>query len=947
MLDHARQFITRVLPPPEEGHSYINIHWAQPGNDGRKFWDGRACATVDDAVKTLNWALKTDGSKDIYVCMSTQSRMEEKTSKRGYTYRRALRSSNDVVELKSLFIDVDVKEGAYEDTRQGLFALKQFVTSLGIPAPSAVVASGSGGFHAHWALDKALPRDDWQVLADALAKATQDLGLKCDTQCTVDSARILRVPDTFNHKTGEPRPVRLLSMGGEVSYDEMRQALEPYVGSLPKRTAEKIEANDELGAGLEAKAFPIIIDEVAKHCGFVSRSLGTGGRDNNNPLWFMTASIASFVEDGRDALHKMSDKHKDYEAKATDELYDRVVAKQGAKDIGWPKCSKIAGYGCPECASCPLLKQNKSPLNFAQVTATQVDHTLPDRFIRNPDGTIAVRAVNDDGTPLTIRLTHYPIMSGWLSPSPWVLHFSTILTDRKSTLFELPAEVIGAKDGLAKYLCAKGFFVGEKESKYLKEFFMAWIQKLQQTKDAVIAALPFGWSINNGKIDGFAYGGRVWGPREDRPAASPGGALHYQYTPKGDAQVWHELAHVVYSQDRPALNAILATAFAGPLVQMTGHPGLLLNAYSTESGIGKTTAMKCAQAVWGHPVLAMAALNDTANSVLGKMGQVKALPFFWDELKSEEQVKNFCNIVFNLTGGREKSRMNTDTSLRDSGTWHTIMVSASNESLIDPMSLKYRSTTAGLMRMFEYAVPPPPERAKDTSHVQRLIGKLEENFGHAGLAYAKFLGANHERVENQLKQIESDLNHELDIQQEERLWGATIAVLLAGATFANEIGLTRINVDDLKVFLTAALSGMRAEVKKTPTDMNDEMALSTILADFINSTRQDTLETNRTWVARGKPPKGAIQVLNDTTKIRRLGVQVSKEDRIMRISSSYFSEWMAKHGHSRKVFLDRMEKEYGFQIKAGKLGGGTELTAAIEHLIVIDMNHPKLANLIE
>lgn len=957
MLDHARQFITRVLPPPEEGQ-YINIHWSKvatnddgtpilkPNGEPVKWWDGRACPSVDEAIKTLQWVIG-HGDKDIYTCMSTQSRMEEKTSARGYAYKKALRSSNDVVSLKSLFIDVDVKEGAYEDTREALIALKAFVTSLGIPNPSAVVASGSGGFHAHWALDQALTRDEWQRLADALAKATQELGLKCDTQCTVDSARILRVPDTFNHKSGEPRPVRLLSMGEEVSYDEMLAALQPYIGVLPARPAERIEANDDLGAGVTAKAFPIIIDEVAKHCGFVSRSLGTGGMDNNNPLWFMTASIASFVEDGRDALHKMSDKHKGYEAKATDELYDRAVAKQKEKNYGWPQCSKIAGYGCPECQTCPLLKQNKSPLNFAQVTANQVDKTLPDRFMRNSDGTIAVRAVNDDGTPLTIRLTHYPIMSGWLSPSPWVLHFSTILTDHKTTNFELPAEVIGAKDGLAKYLCSKGFFVGEKESKYLKEFFMAWIQKLQQTKDAVISALPFGWSINNGNIDGFAYGGRVWGTREDRPAASPGGALQYQYTPKGDPQVWHELAHVVYSQNRPGLNAILATAFAGPLVQLTGHHGLLLNAYSTESGIGKTTAMKCAQAVWGHPVLAMAALNDTANSVLGKMGQVKALPFFWDELKSEEQVRNFCNIVFNLTGGREKSRMNTDTSLRDSGTWHTIMVSASNESLIDPMALKYRSTTAGLMRMFEYAVPPPPEKAKDTTPVQRLIGKLEENFGHAGLEYAKFLGANHERVANDLAQLSSDLNHELDIQQEERLWSTTMAVLLAGATFANELKLTQIDVPGLKEFLIKTLHGMRSEVKKTPTDMNDEMALSTILADFINSTRHDTLETNRTWVARGKPPKGTIMVLNDVTKIRRLGVQVSKEDRIMRISSTYFSEWMADHGHSRKVFLDRMEKEYGFELKSGRLGGGTDLTSAFENLIVIDMNHTKLRNLIE
>lgn len=42
-----------------------------------------------------------------------------------------------------------------------------------------------------------------------------------------------------------------------------------------------------------------------------------------------------------------------------------------------------------------------------------------------------------------------------------------------------------------------------------------------------------------------------------------------------------------------------------------------------------------------------------------------------------------------------------------------------------------------------------------------------------------------------------------------------------------------------------------------------------------------------------------------------------------------------------------MEKEFGVEIKAGKLGGGTDLTSAFEHLVWIDMNHPKLKVLVE
>ena len=43
-------------------------------------------------------------------------------------------------------------------------------------------------------LTRALTREEWQPLANALAQAAKQHGLKCDTQCTIDSARVLRVP---------------------------------------------------------------------------------------------------------------------------------------------------------------------------------------------------------------------------------------------------------------------------------------------------------------------------------------------------------------------------------------------------------------------------------------------------------------------------------------------------------------------------------------------------------------------------------------------------------------------------------------------------------------------------------------------------------------------------------------------------------------------------------
>lgn len=962
VLEHARKFLSRVIPAIPDGETaYLNIHWGSPAinDDGTprlrengepaKRWDGRACSTVDEAVKTVAW-VNGQGGKDIYVCMSLQAKYEPKRSKKGHDYRKAMRLADDAVLLKSLFIDMDVKEGAYPSTTAALAALKGFLNAASMPNPTAVVLSGTGGLHAHWVSDTPMARTKWQGLANSLAAAVKQHGVICDTQCTVDAARILRVPDTKNYKHEEPKEVTLLALSDDdIPLSVLEEVLEPYKQFAPPPPAQKIAANDELGAGMTSAAKPIKLEEVTEVCPFIKTTVETGGVHNPNPVWFLTGVLATHLEDGRDAFHEMSNLHHTYTPAETDRTFDRLMLTKSRRDVGWPGCEKFASYGCAECQNCPLRVHNKSPLNFILRTqpAASPDLSLPSQYASTPDGTIAMRAINDDGTPLLIPLCHYPILHGWLSNNPWTLYFISEDERKRKTTVEVPTEVIFSKDGFNKYLGAKGFFCSDRQYKMLKDFFVAWLQKLQSQKESVISSSQFGWSVVDGKLEGFTYAGRVWMPGNDRPAASPNPQLQYQYTPKGSIQPWADAAEVVYEQKRPALNAILAVAFAAPLVRFTGFGGLIFNGFSPESGIGKTTSMSVSQAVWGSP-LGMQSLDDTANSVLGKMGQLRNLPMYWDEIKTDEQTKRFCSIVFNLTGGREKTRMNADSTLRASGTWQTMMVSASNASLIDGMSRAAGSTTAGLHRLFEFQIPKVDRNGRDMGSVQRMLGKLAENYGHAGLAYAKFLGENFKRVEEEVAAMQDRLYVETEVRQEERMWVATMAVILKGAEYANELGLVKIDLGALKDFLFDTLAGMRKEVDASPSDMTNDLSVSSVLAEFLNTTRaRNTLKTNRIWVSKGKPTKGTIQVLCDTSKLGEIVVHYGEEDKLMRFSSTYFTRWMADRGYSRQTWTKKMEQEFGLKIVNGKLGGGTDMVCAMEYLIELDMNHPKLATFLE
>lgn len=957
MLEHARQFIERVLPWPGDGPGFVNLHWGELSNTGKgKFWGGRPHKTPEKFIRDLEY-FSRQGQKDFYVCMSLQAKSETKVSQRGTSYEVAARRSEDALLLKSLYVDVDVKDGAYATTEEAIAALQAFIAATELPMPTAVVASGSGGFHAHWIMDRALTPAEWQPLAFALARAIQAHGLIADTQCTVDAARILRLPNTLNHKTTPPKNVELLALADEdISVELMQQKLQPYAGDAPDTFAGNLpmgpgagDVNDDLGANVETHKHDILIADVAKHCAFIARSLGTGGKDNRQPAWFLTASIASFVVDSRAVFHDLSRGHPDYTVEATDSIFDRVSNNQKARNLGWTSCEKVALSGAKECLTCPLRAQKKSPLHFAAEEArTKADDNLPDKYVRNQAGLVCRKEVDEQGTVTNKPISEYPMTQGWLSNDPWTLHFTTRTDVGRRTVLDVPCEVITAKDTLGKYLGAKGFFCNDVQAKIMKEFLLSWIQKLQKQKDSVISAAPFGWSVVDGKIEGFTYGGRVWMNGDDRPAASPNPVLSYQYTPKGNKDVWDEAVKIIYEQDRPGLNAILATAFAGPLVRFTGFHGLIMNSYSSESGIGKTTSMKISQAVWGNPAIAMQGLNDTTNSVLGKMGQIKSLPMYWDELKSELQVKRFCSIVFDLTGGREKTRMNADATLRMSGTWQTMMVSASNDSLIDAMAKEVGSTTAGLHRLFEYIIPPPPSVSRDVGSVQRLLAKLDDNYGHAGLAYAKFLGRFHERIADEVAAMQDELNSEVKVKQEERNWTATMAVVLKGAAYANELGLMDINLVTLKVFLLDVLARMRGEVEKSPSDLNNNMSVASMLGEFLNMHRaKNTLITNRVWVSKGKPPKGQILVKCDTSKLDVILVQKGQEDGLVRISSRAISEFTAKRNYSRQTFVKKLQEEFGVKIVNGKLGSGTDLSCAMEYLLELDLNHPELSKYIE
>jgi Domain of unknown function (DUF927) len=996
-FEEAREYLARVVPWPQGGEeAYINIHYTLHNNKyPRPVWRGSPCRTVSEAVNAIAYAQRQPDVRDIYACMSSQSKVELKTSsKTGKAFNAAARSQENAVALKSIFIDIDVRPGqpdkGYETLEDATAALGSFVQATGLPQPSVIVESG-GGLQPYWVLSQPLAANDWRPLAFALAEATKRHGLKCDTQCTIDAARVLRVPDTENCKREPRRPVRLAGARTDFDYsvDRLWKSLEAYRVVVPTRATvptsvlegfpqlAPLAGISDLAAGVDTRGQLVDLLTVAPECGFVRDALATGGMNISNPLWNISTLLATFCEDGRAQAHAMGNQHPDYTKESTDELYDRKERERQEKNLGWPLCTTISGTGCTACSSCQHLAAGKSPLNHRVTPAvgqtgnaptaasnqpTQQPgvanspgavNDLPPGYSRDAAGFIFRSETDDQGVTVQKLLCKYAMKDPWMQRSPWILHFQTNLTGGRDEQITVPFEEAHAPDTLRKCLWSQGITFGQ-EAKAIGEFMTSWIQKLQATKGLVVDSAPFGWIEKAGKLEGFCYGDHVWTPVGDRPAAASDHVLAKQYRPVGDLQPWVDAANLVTSQGRSDLDAVVASAFGAPLVRFTGMTGLLMSIYSMESGIGKSTALKVAQSVWGNPITAMQGLSDTSNSVINKIGEIKSLPLYWDELKTEDDTRRFVNLAFQLSLGKEKSRLRADASQRDPGTWQTIMVSASNESLLDFVLSRTKMTTAGLFRVFEYVIMKPTASAASDiglAKAQGILSQLHGNYGNVGLEYAKFLGLNFTRVKTEVETFFDDVYKECNGMPDERFWFALVACICMGAKYANELGFTALNEAALKKFMIGSLTGMRRERKAQHVDMDKTLNVSNILAQFLGAMRaRHTLFTNRIHVGAGKPKKDSInavpQNMFDIQKLEDIRVQRGVDDKLLRISSVALSNWCKDTEYSRHMLTKALEREFGIRSVDGVLGSGTKYATGVkEHLLEIDLTASTNASL--
>lgn len=943
-MNDMERYLTRVGTFVEG--CYVNIHYKSTYN-GKPTVPGIACKTIPEIVREARyWGIERRA--DVYLAMGAYGRHDGERINRRY---KALRKIENIIWSKCLYMDIDVDQDpnkdAYRTVEEMEDGIENFYQYTNIPRSTISVHSGRGGVHLYWPLCRLLPPNEWLPLANALANAGIASGLKFDAGCTRDIVRLLRIPGTANYKTGgNGQPVTLREdQNVEDDPDVLAEALANWTTKIPTinswsapdtNAPSQDDMADDLGAGIGTTFQPSNIMLVAKECPFIANTLANHGAGLAEPLWKHTISIACHTTDPDANAVLLSNGHHAYSPTETiEKLRQAQRDRLGRSTIGPPHCSTILASGASECQLCKHKNSGSNPISLgygrnghatlSQTNTNNQDPDLPfgywrDKKTRHIYFNMPANAKNP---PKPVCIFPFEILpnSAYLeSDKPYQFTFTTVEAQRQRVI-KVNQQAMSSKERAGQELGGQGLSVNYTDT--TKAFFMGYLQKLHSQPTTMINLPAIGWH-SNGVDMGFAFAGQYFTPAGVEKCRLLPQEVH-AYGVIGHVKPWLDLANVVVTTERPDLSVLVAQGFASPLVIISGHSGYLLGAWSIDSGVGKSTALTLAQAIWGSPN-AKNGLSDTEAHIFSKASTLKNIGIMFDEVKTISQQRNFLNLIFQITGGSEKGRADRAGNMKQKKEFNTLLAYATNASMIASVEEQSRGSYATVFRMFEFQSLENTVLKYSPSEISRMVIKLNSNYGSVGLQYAKFLGENYDYVVKCVKYMQTRLEQKFKASQEERYWIAAIANTLAAAHLAKKIGVAKFHLSSMEDFLSTEFYRMRAKRLSSPTDYGNVNTVIGELGTFMKEHRsRNTVITDIMLMTTGRPPKGAVRVLNEEPGIKKDNViiQISLKPLAIRISDAGLGRWCTARGVPKSNLVEALINKLGATKGNARIASGT------------------------
>lgn len=709
--------------------------------------------------------------------------------------RNARKSDEHKLTCQAFWLDLDIGDDdkKYPDQKAALAALFTLCdASEGyMPRPTYLVNSG-GGLHAYWIVDEPLAIGRWSAGANRFKQWWIDAGLRFDHTCTADAARVMRLPGTNNMKTGTPRPCTLMNyVGTYISTAFISRWPEAKVSRLETISGLFTASDDTLTS---QQYGPKYTSEIVKRCAVFKHIASDHGASCDEPLWKDVLQTVLLTEDGTEWAHKLSDGHNDYSVEGTDA---KLAERTHGKGI---LCASFALHFSEDiCAGCPMQGRGHSPLSMGTKPEAKLPYQ-PENMIVKGSGTYAiVKGEKADDPPMEVLIARSQIQCVEALQEETFEGIHPYLRVTHATGGKLHARLLDMKkihrtaEARAEFDSVGLSIPNDEAYKKLGAILMNWQSKLREAGQVTHLNRVQGWQVEHHKVTGFVLGDKIYLPDGTTEDSGSHGDddTSTTFTPVGELVKWQAAADAILHGGNPALHTMLAASMGAPLGMLMGNSGFCasLSYYSKDSGVGKSTSLRVARAVWATPN-SFAVLDDTYNGVMAKLKRAPYMPLMWDDPRRAETRRNLRELLFQVAAGRTKQRATVTGDEAPVVKMHTIGMVASNDPLLGELSATTGDAEA--KRVLEVRVPKMPLTSD-----QELFSAIDENFGQAGAVLAQYYVSHMVEIRKQLSETKKAIQAELGGDHTDRFYVNTITVSVVAAAIATKLKLVDFDVSAL------------------------------------------------------------------------------------------------------------------------------------------------------
>ena len=736
------------------------------------------------------------------------------------------RTAENTLKIKAFFIDMD----GYESKKAAAIALDAFMEKVGLSELGKpwIVSSG-GGLHCYWPLTEELPTDVWKPVADNLKRLCAQEKMSIDMSVTSDSARVMRFPETFNHKKkySKPMPVKLLAEGDIFKFEDIAALIDKHLvekanpiqrvetlslpGARPSKAMTKaqvklIENSTTLFASFESK------------CGQVVDYLNTAQDDGKEPVWRGLLSWAKVCNDGEEKAVWLSEMH----PYPPDRMHQKLAEIKGPYS-----CVAMDSLNPGICTGCPHWGKITNPLILGrELKADNTEKVIPlatvsEEFVEeeffaldeseegdDPDNIPAVRRplpprgysygenggvyfvkeeADEEGkkSKKTIQLVPYDLFVVDLlkMENEHLVHMAAVRPEGVLTL-NFPQKSIVSRDETLKWLASQNIvstFAGY--DKQLYEYVRACVGEASQAKKPIVVPYQCGWQEDNS----FVYNNRVFTSdgRETRIPMPGLENINRNTNSDGDLQTWKKLWQTIFV-DKPNMETALAVcldSFGAPLMRFTEYEGFVWHIGSRESGTGKSLVLSAKAGVWGHPLRYRTGKGTSPVAMQQRAGLLNSMPLLVDEITNTQRANmEWAPVfIFDFAEAQGKERMDAGANKErlNNTSWKTTCTMTSNESLTDYMAGARKFSSNGeLLRMLEWN---PNIKLVWTPKEREVLLDIKRHYGVAGEAWVRWLTKHREVAQEVVAKTHAHLKKVMNFDDDERYWHAGCTIIVASA----------------------------------------------------------------------------------------------------------------------------------------------------------------------